>query len=72
MNRKHNKRNYINKKLFNSALFNNLKIGQNVGTLGYLCKFKVGTERVKCFFFNEGSGRWGNGNFSKGKLMKIQ
>ena len=54
MNRKHNKRNYINKKLFNSALFNNLKIGQNVGTLGYLCKFKVGTERVKCFFFMKG------------------
>ncbi len=23
-----------------------MKIGQNVGTLGYQCKFKVGTKRV--------------------------
>ncbi len=39
------KRDKINKKLFNST-FNNMKIGQNVGLLGYQCKFKAGTERV--------------------------
>ena len=37
----------MNKKLFNLTLCNSMKIGQNVGILGYQCKSKVGTERVK-------------------------
>ncbi len=41
------KSDYINKKLFHSTLCNDMKIRQNVGTLGYKFKFKVGTERVK-------------------------
>ncbi len=31
---KQNKSDYNNKKLFNSTLYNDMKIGQNVGTLG--------------------------------------
>ena len=33
--------------MFNSSLCNDMKIGANVGTLGYQCKVQVGTERVK-------------------------
>ena len=37
----------ISWELFNLALWNDMKIIQNVGTLQYRCNFKVGTERVK-------------------------